>query len=110
MILWIDAQVSPAIARWITSELGIEAVAVRDLNLREASDSAIFDAARSKNAVVLTKDEDFIRLLELRGSPPKVIWLTCGNTSNAHLKTILIKTLPRAIELLNSGDVLVEIG
>lgn len=34
MILWIDAQLSPALARWIRDTFHIEAQAVRDLGLR----------------------------------------------------------------------------
>jgi len=38
-----------------------------------------------------------------------VIWITVGNTSNQNLKRILAKTLPDALVLLESGEVLVEI-
>lgn len=109
MILWLDAQLSPAIAPWIAETYGIPASAVRDLGLRDASDQRIFLAAREAQAVVLTKDSDFVRLLEQRGAPPQVIWLTCGNTSNAHLRQILTATLPSAVRLLNAGEELVEI-
>ncbi|HEX7314862.1 MAG TPA: DUF5615 family PIN-like protein [Pyrinomonadaceae bacterium] len=77
--------------------------------MREAAARAIFLAARSAAAVVMTKDSDFVMLLEEFGPPPRVIWLTCGNTSNARLKQILTNALPRAIELLESGEPLVEV-
>ena len=57
----------------------------------------------------MTKDRDFVDLVEQYGSPPQVIWLTCGNTSNARLKEILTATLLDALELLRSGERLVEI-
>ena len=110
MIIWIDAQLSPAIAKWINLELGFSAKAVRELGLREATDEQVFLAARKEMAIVMTKDADFPRLLEEKGSPPKVIWLTCGSTSNAHLKIILRNTLSKAIDFLDSGDDLVEIS
>ncbi|MBI4357408.1 MAG: DUF5615 family PIN-like protein [Gammaproteobacteria bacterium] len=34
MKLWIDAQLSPAIADWIKRQYGWEAIAVRDLGFR----------------------------------------------------------------------------
>lgn len=37
MIIWIDAQFSPAIAAWLSKTFSVEAVAVRDLQLREAN-------------------------------------------------------------------------
>jgi len=110
MIIWIDAQLSPVIAKWINLEFGFSAKSVRDLGLLEATDEKIFLAARKEMAIVMTKDADFLRLLEERGSPPKIIWLTCGNTSNRHLKTMLRKTLSKAIDFLDSRDDLVEIS
>jgi predicted nuclease of predicted toxin-antitoxin system len=110
MTIWLDAQLSPAIAVWITVQYSVPAVALRDLGLHDATDQEIFFAARASDAIVMTKDSDFVRLLEVNGSPPKVIWLTCGNTSNARLKKILANTLEKALELLQSGEQLVEIN
>ena len=109
MILWIDAQLSPAIAVWITDTLGVPAIALRDFGLRDATDHEIFMAARQEQAIVITKDSDFVQLLERYGTPPQIIWLTCGNTSNANLKRILMSTLPQAVRFLVNGDKLVEI-
>ena len=81
MILWIDAQLSPALARWINETFGVAASAVRDLGLREAKDLVIFHAAREAGAVVMSKDSDFVLLLERFGPPPQVLWVTCGTTS-----------------------------
>jgi predicted nuclease of predicted toxin-antitoxin system len=110
MTIWVDAQMSPAIAGWISGDFHVEAVAVRDLGLRDAEDQEIFRAAKQENAIVMTKDSDFVLLLDRFGPPPKVIWVTCGNTSNARLKAILTNTLPKALELLRSGEELVEIN
>jgi len=61
----------------------IDCLPVRDLNLQRATDPEIFAAARGANVVVLTKDADFVELLEKHGPPPQVVLVTCGNTSNA---------------------------
>ena len=110
MTIWIDAQMSPAIAAWVSSNFAVSAVAIRDLGLRDAEDKEIFQAARRDNAIVMTKDSDFVLLLDRLGPPPQVIWVTCGNTSNARLKEILTNTLAKALELLRSGEKLVEIN
>ncbi len=110
MTIWIDAQLSPSLAKWIKENFGFDAVAVRDLALREASDLEIFQAAREANATVLTKDVDFSCLLSRHGPPPKVIWLTCGNTSNKSLHLILSNNLNLAIGMLDQGESLVEIA
>ena len=108
-MIWIDAHLAPSIALWITAEFGHKAVALRDLGLRDAEDLEIYQAARDADAIVITKDSDFVLLLERFGSPPKVILLTCGNTSNSSLRTILSATLSDALTLLEEGDTLVEI-
>jgi predicted nuclease of predicted toxin-antitoxin system len=110
VVIWVDAQLPPAIAAWISDAFGMEAKAVRELGLRDAMDRQIFLAAKRESAVVMTKDSDFIRLLDELGPPPQVIWVTCGNTSNARLKQILSSTLTDAVALLDSGEKLVEIS
>ena len=67
MTIWIDAQLSPAIASWISDNFDIQAFAVRDIGLRDAEDIEIFQAAKQANVVVMTKDRDFVDLLEPTG-------------------------------------------
>lgn len=110
MIIWVDAQLSPAVASWITATFGIMTHAVRDIGFRDSKDPEIFRAAREAGAIVMTKDSDFIALLDRFGPPPQVLWVTCGNTSTARLKQVLRKTLPPAIQLLRQGERLVEIS
>ena len=43
MTIWVDAHLSPAIATWIASTFGVEAIALRDLGLRDAEDHEIFE-------------------------------------------------------------------
>jgi predicted nuclease of predicted toxin-antitoxin system len=110
LIIWVDAQLSPALAPWLSEQFGVEAVSIRRLGLLETKDPEIFASAREANAIVLTKDVDFVILLERLGPPPRVLWVTCGNTSNAHLRHVLSGTFPNAVELINAGEVLVEIS
>jgi predicted nuclease of predicted toxin-antitoxin system len=110
MRIWIDAHLSPSIATWITNTFGITALALRDIGLRDAEDPEIFEVAKTQGVVLMTKDSDFVDLVNRLGSPPKIIWLTCGNTSNARLQEILSVTLPEALELLMAGEDLVEIS
>lgn len=110
MTIWTDAHLSPAIAKWITENYPAQATALRDLGFRDSTDRKIFEAARQAEAVVMTKDSNFVEIVKRLGSPPQIIWLTCGNTSNAYLKKLLAATLPQALALLEAGEPLVEIG
>lgn len=110
MTLWLDAQLPPQLAGWIQQTLKINAIALRDLGLRDATDNVIFEAANKANVVLMSKDSDFVEMVMRRGSPPKLIWLTCGNLSNTALQIIIAAKLREAIELLASGDAIVELG
>ncbi len=105
----IDAQLSPHLAKWLTQTFELEAYSVSYLNMISASDIEIFDYAKKENAIVITKDEDFVQLLYRLGSPPKIIWLTFGNTTNERVKNILNKNIQQIIQQLEHAD-LVEIS
>ena len=72
--------------------------------------SIFLEPAREANAVILTKDKDFAMLLQHFGVPPRIIWLTCGNTSNAALKVLLSGALIEAVGLLEARESIVELG
>jgi predicted nuclease of predicted toxin-antitoxin system len=48
--VWLDAQLPPALAPWLTQAFSIEANAVRDLGLHESTDEIIFTAAKKAAA------------------------------------------------------------
>jgi predicted nuclease of predicted toxin-antitoxin system len=108
-MIWLDAHLSPRVAKWIVDQIGEPAVPVRDIELREAEDATIWEAARRARVIVLTKDADFEERVRRLGPPPQIIWLTCGNTSEERLKKILTQQLPAALALLKQGVPLVEI-
>ncbi len=111
MKIWVDAQLSPAIAAWLNRTFeDITAASLHSLDLRDAIDYDIFTKARLENAIIMSKDDDFIQLIEKYGSPPKLLWITCGNTSNARLKEVLSLTLKKALTLLEKGENIVEIS
>ncbi len=62
-MIWVDAQLSPALAKWISVEMGHPAQSVRDLGLRNAKDKDIFAAARHARVIMVTKNADLQRWL-----------------------------------------------
>lgn len=105
----LDAHLPPSLAPWIFETYNIPCFSATYLNLRHANDLDLFDFAKKQNAIFITKDDDFLELNSRFGSPPKIIWLTCGNTSKKRLKEIFISHFNQAMELLNSSDI-VEIS
>jgi len=109
-MIWVDAQLPPTLAGWLKETFMIEAAALRELGLRDSRDIEIFEAARIINATIMTKDSDFVDLVCRLGIPPQILWLTCGNVTNRHLRRILLKTFPEAIEKLQEGEWIIEIS
>lgn len=103
MKFWIDAQLSPAIAQWLTDTFKVEAFSIQRLGLSSATDEEIFFAGKNENVVVITKDRDFIHLLERHGPPPQVIWITCGNSPNSLMRQILHQHFQNGIYQLQTG-------
>jgi len=66
------------------------------LGLRDAQGPIDFFRQRATaGAVMMTKDSELCgNAFGGMGPPPKVLWVTCGNTSNAQLRTILSRDLP----------------
>jgi len=92
------------------TSLGEEAVACRDLGLRDADDNDIWQFAIAGGWCVVTKDEDFAaRQLTVANGPP-VIWLRIGNSTNPTLFQWLQPLWPDVIAELRRGQTLVEVG
>lgn len=111
--IWLDAQLSPALAPFITEISAIFCVAVRDLGMRDSADIFIFNKAKQHNAlvIIITKDSDFVDLIIRLNSPPKIILLTCGNTSNFYLKKIFSLHLKEALNMLEADEnMIIEIS
>jgi predicted nuclease of predicted toxin-antitoxin system len=112
MNFWLNAQLPPNLAKWLTDTFSVNAVTLQELGLRDAQDIDIFYAARANGdgTVILTKDRDFIDLVVRLGTPPQILWLTCGNMANRELQRIFTQAFPQALELLQNGESIVEIG
>jgi predicted nuclease of predicted toxin-antitoxin system len=110
MIIWVDAQLPPTLAAWIVETFGVTAISLKELGLRDAKDIEIFEAARQPNIIIMTKDSDFVDLVCRLGSPPQILWITCGNVTNQNLRRLLSSTFIEAATQLQKGEIVVEIG
>ena len=110
MKFWVDAQLPPALAAWLSEKYAVEALSLRDLGMRDATDAEIFETARQAGAVIISKDSDFVDLVSRHGIPPQLLWVTCGNVTNTRLQTVFDKTFAEALATLSGGQPIVEIG
>lgn len=104
----VDAQLPPALARWLASQ-GHEAEHVSDIGLASARDLDIWKYAQTTGAVIISKDEDFAILRTMQSVPPAVIWLRVGNTTRQSLLTWMPQCFPEIMRALQAGELLVEV-
>jgi predicted nuclease of predicted toxin-antitoxin system len=104
----VDAQLPPALARWLAAN-GHEAEHVADKHMATASDTAIWDFALQAAAVIITKDEDFAQRHVLTGSGPPVIWIRLPNSRRRELLSWFEAILPDVLSALQRGETLIEV-
>ena len=104
----VDAQLPPALARWLDAE-GYPAVHVGDLGRGAAGDGAIWDHAQATGAAVVTKDEDFARRRASAADGPPVVWVRLPNTRRRDLLAWFAVVLPDVLAALARGETLIEV-
>ena len=74
MKVLLDENLSPRLVERLAS-LFPSLIHVRDIGLKQGSDSIIWDWAKKNDRTIITTDADFVALSVQRGWPPKVIHL-----------------------------------
>ena len=74
-----------------------------------AVDIEIWNYALKHEYIIITKDNDFTDLLELKGFPPKIVLLKTGNNSSRALLELLKKIKPMIEDLEKNEYGLLEI-
>jgi predicted nuclease of predicted toxin-antitoxin system len=101
MKLLFDQNLSFKLCRAL-ADLFPDSSQVRLAGLAQSSDQALWDHARSNGFALISQDSDIAEIAALRGPPPKVIWLRCGNQTTAFIEN-LIRRHAEAICSLRAG-------
>lgn len=64
---------------------------------------AIWEFAREKDLVIVTKDSDFPDLQGVKGFPPKIVWVRIGNCSTAEMLEVLRDHHPQICNMRTDG-------
>ncbi|WJH39790.1 DUF5615 family PIN-like protein [Aliirhizobium terrae] len=104
----VDAQLPPALARWLVDQ-GHEAGHVVDFNLQSAADREIWDFAVQRDAVIITKDEDFAQRRALTKDGPTIVWVRLPNSRRSDLLQWFEKALDDIVAALERGETIVEV-
>ena len=64
----------------------------------------IWNYAKEHDLIIITNDEDYVDLVNLRGFPPKVVLLKTGNQSRLFISNLLIQRKDDIETLQNSKE------
>ncbi|BBC26292.1 hypothetical protein ABRG53_4035 [Pseudanabaena sp. ABRG5-3] len=73
--------------------------------MADKTDTEIWEFAKNNGFCIVTQDADFAERSRLYGSPPKVIWLRCGNVPTSQIEKILRSGVEVIQELGNSSNI-----
>ena len=99
MKILLDANISWKLVNLLTPVFG-ECNHVDQIGLRiPAKDENIWNYARENGHIIITKDNDFLDILEMKGFPPKIVLVKTGNNSSKVLAELLINAKPKIEDL-----------
>jgi len=104
----IDAQLPKSLATWLNTQ-GHDAEHTLDLPLgNHTPDHAISSIADKEQAIVVTKDSDFLNSHLLRSRPARLLIVSTGNISNRRLLNLFQSHIDLIVSSLGQSN-LVEV-
>jgi predicted nuclease of predicted toxin-antitoxin system len=103
MKLLVDENISFRLVE-LLADVFPDSVHVRDIGLKAAADSLIWDYAKSNDLVIVSKDSDLHQRSFVLGQPPKVIWVRLGNCSTADIEDLLRRSVAAIISFGEDAD------
>ena len=85
-----DQNLSPRLPR-LLADIYPASVHVREVNMRDATDTTIWEFAKTNGFDIVSKDSDFQSRSLLYGSPPKFVWLRVENCPFKPIEELLRK-------------------
>jgi predicted nuclease of predicted toxin-antitoxin system len=88
MKLLFDENLSHKLPRLVAASFP-DSQHVREFGLTGRTDEEIWNYAKARGFVVVSKDRDFYQRALLYGAPPKFIWLCIGNCTRDELLALI---------------------
>ncbi|MGO0309194.1 DUF5615 family PIN-like protein [Endozoicomonas acroporae] len=99
-MLLLDENLSPRLIARIETRFP-KSLHVIHASLDNSPDTELWSFAKANDLAVVSKDMDFLSMLEAFGHPPKLIRLTAGNVRPALVEGILIDNQQAIHSFLN---------
>lgn len=77
---------------------------VRNLGIENSTDMQIWQFAKVNNYTIITFDADFYDLSNLKGHPPKIIWIRTGNANTNYLAKLIIDKKDIISKFINNSE------
>ena len=104
----VDARLPPALALLLRDH-GHVAEHITEIGPADTPDRDLWQYALEKDAVVVTKDEDFADMVATGREAPAVVWIRIGNTRRAVLLAWFEPLIEQIVEMVGSGQRLIEL-
>lgn len=93
MKLLLDANISWKLAATLKDHFN-DCIHVNNISelVFPAKDIEIWEYAKNNGYTIVTQDNDFSDIVELKGFPPKIVWLKTGNCSSKKMADLLIRS------------------
>ena len=92
MKLLIDHNLSPKLLRILSPHFP-DSEHVRNLGMRQASDTEIWNYAKTHDFTIISKDADFHQRSFHHGFPPKVVGILGGNCPTSVIEKMLLSNI-----------------
>ena len=107
MKLLLDANISWRIIKLIENDFS-DCLHANDIKTNQpAKDLEIWEFAKQNKFIILTHDDDFEKLLLLKGAPPKVIILKTFNKNTKQIAELLILKREIIESFISSQDLMI---
>jgi len=101
--LLFDQNLSPRLVELLADAFA-DSLHVRTVGLERADDDAVWQFARDRGIVIVTKDSDFQERSQLAGSAPRIVWIRRGNCSTQDIEVLIRKHVLRIAALESDPD------
>jgi predicted nuclease of predicted toxin-antitoxin system len=91
--LLLDENLPSSAVRRLSSV--VEVRHVRDCGLLSATDTRVWEYARTEGFIIVSKDSDFHQRSLLFGQPPKLVWIRRGNCTTDEIIEVLLHAMVR---------------
>lgn len=104
MKLLLDENLSWRMIKMLVS-ISEEIIHVSDLKIAQpATDISIWNYAKKNGFTIISKDDDFEKIVLLRKAPPKLIYLKTYNLDTKKLVDLILENKDKIIQFVNYNE------